>query len=54
MLAGLASFVCLVLFFCVLSQWADHPETGSSWVIVGLAFLLVALAGLETCVHMIG
>jgi len=53
MLAGMALLVSFVLSFWVLSQWADHPERGSSWFIGGLAFLLVALAGLEQCIQMI-
>ena len=53
MLAAMALLVSFVLSFWVLSQWADHPERSSSWFIAGLAFLLVALAGLEQCIQMI-
>ena len=53
MLAAMALLVSFVLSFWVLSQWADHPERSSSWLIAGLAFLLVALAGLEQCIQMI-
>jgi len=37
----------------VLSQWADYAARNSSWFLAGLAFLLVALAGLERCIQMI-
>jgi hypothetical protein len=53
MLAAMALLASLVLSFWVLSQWADHAERRSSWFIAGLAFLLVALAGLEQCIQMI-
>ena len=53
MLAAMALLVSFVLSFWVLSQWADYPERSSSWLIAGLAFLLVALAGLEQCIQMI-
>ena len=52
MLAGMALLVSFVLSFWVMSQWADHPEKSSSWFIAGLAFLLVALAGLDQCIEM--
>lgn len=54
MFAGIALLLCLVLSFWVLSQWADHAEVSSSWLIAGLAFLLVALVGLESCTHLVG
>jgi hypothetical protein len=53
MLGGIALLVSFVLSFWVLSQWADHPEKSPSWFLAGLAFLLVALAGLEHCIQMI-
>ena len=52
-MGGIGLLVSFFLPFWVLSQWADHPERGSSWFIGGLAFFLVALAGLEQCIQMI-
>jgi hypothetical protein len=54
MLVGVASLVCLALFFSILSQWADHLDEGPAWLFVGGAILFAGLACLNTCIQMIG
>jgi hypothetical protein len=53
MLAGLALLFCFILFFRVLTAWAEHLEMSSSWLIVGLACLAAVVAGLESYIHLI-
>jgi len=53
MIVGLVMLLCFVLFFLVLSRWADHPEVSSSWLIASLSFILAAVVGLESYIHVI-